>query len=83
MYELSSNRVMQKVSIVQKLILLQSRLRRKRSLVVSKFSSGMVLDVGCGPAEIVHYFPEQNNVKYTGIDTNKPEIDGLQKNAQR
>jgi 2-polyprenyl-3-methyl-5-hydroxy-6-metoxy-1,4-benzoquinol methylase len=38
-----------------------------------------VLDIGCGPAEIVHYFPEQNKVKYTGIDTNKIEIYGLQK----
>lgn len=54
-------------------------LRHKRSLEVSKLSFGTVLDVGCGPADIIHYFPEKNNVKYVGIDINKQQISNLNK----
>ncbi|MCW4024987.1 MAG: class I SAM-dependent methyltransferase [Candidatus Bathyarchaeota archaeon] len=76
---MSSNKIIKQTSIIRKLIPFTSYLRKNRSLVVSRYSSGVVLDVGCGPAEILHYFPKENHVRYVGVDTNKPEIEGLGK----
>lgn len=70
------------ISRIGKFMPLMIYLRKKRSLMASKFSSGVVLDVGCGPAEIVNYFPKEKNIKYVGIDTNKTEIDNLNSKYQ-
>ncbi len=69
---------MEQLSIFGQLIPLKSFLRKKRSLLVSRFVTGVVLDVGCGPAQILEYLSDPS-IKYVGVDTNKSQINSLRK----
>ncbi|MDR1992693.1 MAG: class I SAM-dependent methyltransferase [Nitrososphaerota archaeon] len=80
LYRIATSKIINKNSIVRKIIPLTDFLRKKRSLVVSKLASGTVLDVGCGPAEIINYFPKESKVRYIGIDTDEEQITVLIKN---
>jgi 2-polyprenyl-3-methyl-5-hydroxy-6-metoxy-1,4-benzoquinol methylase len=44
--------------------------------MASEYLRGTVLDIGCGPADITQYLPNQS-IKYVGVDVNKKEIEAL------
>ena len=60
-------------------------LRKKRLEMVSKYTSGAILDVGCGPADIVHFlygerhFHSEGRAQYIGIDVSRELVEDLKK----
>lgn len=76
---MSSSRVMTITSLPGRVLPLNQYLQKKRSVMVSEYASGVILDVGCGPAEIVRYLRNENQISYVGIDTNKEMIEKLKR----
>ena len=52
--------------------LLSSYLHRRRTNIVKPYLKGDMLDIGCGPADLIHFLDEDSH--YVGIDLNKKVV---------
>jgi len=58
--------------------ILTSYLRKKRLGVIAKYIKGTILDIGCGPGEIVQHLNNKESTKYVGVDIKKRLVENLQ-----
>lgn len=52
--------------------LLSSYLHRRRTNIVKPYLKGDMLDIGCGPADLIHFLDEDQH--YIGIESNKKVV---------
>jgi 2-polyprenyl-3-methyl-5-hydroxy-6-metoxy-1,4-benzoquinol methylase len=67
------------LSLIGQSFRLDPHLRKKRAVIARKYARGAILDVGCGPAEIVHYLHSGQCTRYVGIDANSDMIERLRR----